>query len=520
MQQTGTKDRILILDGVAGTLNACGRTVVFSYDICASSLEKVYNVAKKPNEMVKNLLASQKCLLKSQESAQLLKEISMDEYKLNELYREFGKKSMDASDFVDPSASEEMQHLLADIKELRSKIDQLKERVVKLEGRETADLLLEREIRAYIQRTGRKAKRYKGDERKIFKAVRHAIDDAVAHGAFASESDWMSFQTVAGGLLDQEMDIKILAAAELGKMMCVAAINVLKEALRFNDPRLTTQIINSLITIGDIRSIPVFYEHLTNPHYRVRIEALLGLSKLADEEEVVSSLLEALKDGHPKVRMTAVTLLGWKKEFDSVLTLIACISDKDENVRTAVISALTHIGDRTALPALADLLGDKSREIRKKAFDAIKELSGKDIAFNLKAKGKKLRQAIEDVKLTFREMSVLRTPSEGLRESTSEVFEVKEPSRELAVEQEETVGRGVAESTSHATKRKRASRKTKKVSKPSTPQKMVLSGGKLKRMVKPQLLSLCRDLNIKCDISETKQQIIAKIRKRQKVKRK
>ncbi len=43
-----------ILNGVAGTLNVCGKAMVFSYDVCASGAEKVWDVAKKvPNAMGK-----------------------------------------------------------------------------------------------------------------------------------------------------------------------------------------------------------------------------------------------------------------------------------------------------------------------------------------------------------------------------------------------------------------------------------------------------------------------------------
>ncbi|MEE9503554.1 MAG: HEAT repeat domain-containing protein [Thermodesulfobacteriota bacterium] len=508
MQQTGTKDRLLILDGMAGTLNACGRTIVFSYDTCTSGLEKMYTIAKKPSDVVKNLLVSQKCLLKSKESAQLIAKISIDEYKLNELYREFGRKSMDASDSDDPSASKEMEHLLADIKQCRSKIDQLKEKVVKLEGQETAALLLEKEIRAYVQRSSKKAKKYKQQgEQEIVEVVRRAIDGAVAHGAFASESDRITFETIAKDLLDQEMDIRILAAAELGKMICVAAIDVLKVALSFNDPRLTTQIINSLITIGDIRAIPIFYEQLTNPHYRVRVEALLGISRLTDEEEVVATLLDALKDGHPEVRVTAVTLLGWRKAFDAVPALIECKNDKDECMKTSLISALTHIGDRAALPALVDLLGDKSRGIKEKALDAIKELSGEEVTFDLKTKGKKLKHAMEELKLKLGKTGISHTSIKNVGRSTSKVSRRKDPSQDISVKQVKKAARGVATSTAPAPKRKRV-------------QRVVVSKEKLTRMVKPQLLSMCGDLNITCDISETKQQIIAKILKGQRVKRK
>jgi len=44
--------------------------------------------------------------------------------------------------------------------------------------------------------------------------------------------------------------------------------------------------------------------------------------------------------------------------------------------------------------------------------------------------------------------------------------------------------------------------------------KVTVSKERLKRMVKPQLISLCKRLNIECDYTDTKDQIIAKILER------
>ena len=55
------------------------------------------------------------------------------------------------------------------------------------------------------------------------------------------------------------------------------------------------------------------------------------------------------------------------------------------------------------------------------------------------------------------------------------------------------------------------SSKTTDVAKPSRPLKLTFSKERLKKMVKPQLISLCKDLNIECDYTDTKDQIIAKI---------
>lgn len=407
MQNSHNKNGSIILKGVAEVFNACGKAVVFSCDVCASGIGKIYGFAKKPPGSTKHLVWSPQGIIRARESIELIKKIEKSEQRLNKLYHELGRKSVHATDPENLSASEEAQSLLAEIKDLRSKIDQLKERVVEQEKRKTADLLLKEELKDYAQRSGQKSRKHRKDEPEICDAVRRAIADTLEHGNFTNGSDRVTFQIVAGDLLDHEMEIKVLAAAELGKMKCEAAVNVLKEALKFDDPRLTMEIIGSLTTIGDYRALPVFFEHLAHPSHRVRKEALTGFCTWAeDKDEVMLSLLEALKDKHPEMRTTAVTLLGWRKGLEAIPALIACTHDRDESVRKAAISALANIGDRSSLPALADLLGDRSHEIREKALVAIREISGEYVAFDLHAKEKKISEEIEGMKYWFQETEV------------------------------------------------------------------------------------------------------------------
>ena len=430
MQNSHNKNGSIILKGVAGVFNACGKAVVFPYDVCASGIGKIYGFAKKPSGSTKHLVWSPQGIIRARESIELIKKIEKSEQRLNQLYHELGRKSVQATDPENLSASEEVQSLLVEIKDLRSKVDQLKERVVEQEKRKTADLLLKEELKDYTQRSSHTSRKHRKDEPEIRDAVRRAIADALEHGTFTNGFDRVTFQIVAGDLLDHEMEIKILAAAELGKMKCEAAVNVLKEALKFDDPRLTMEIIGSLTTIGDYRALPVFFDHLAHSSHRIRKEALTGFCTWAeDKDEVMLSLLEALKDKHPEIRTTAVTLLGWRKGIEALPALIACTHDRDESVRKAAIAALTNIGDRSSLLALADLLGDRSHEIREKALSAIREISGEYVAFDLHARGEELGETIEGMKHWFQKTKV---SSESAEVERKEVPEYTEPARELS----------------------------------------------------------------------------------------
>jgi HEAT repeat protein len=526
MKTKKTWNKFSMLGLVARSLNACGSAVLFSYDTCSSSLEKVYDLSKKTSSASINLFRSPKRIISPQKTTQLIKKIKMCVHNLNNLYRKLGRRVMEATDPDHPFASEEMQSLLAEVKDFKSKVELLKERLVALEGRERANLLLKKELKAYARHSAKTAKRYGKGEPEIQEAVAHAITDAEAQVAFVSESDRITFRTVAGDLLEKDMEIKVLAAVELGRMRCGAAVNVLKEALKYDDPRLTLEIVRSLSAIGDFRALPILFEQVASPNYLVRIEALIGLCTLGSDDEVMLVLLEALKDKHPEVCRTAVTLLGWRKEFDAVSALVECIDNPSEETRKAIISALLAIGDRSALPALIDLLGDKSREVREKALAAIRDLTNEDISFEVETRGRQLTEATERVRERFQETSVSDTPAEVMQAISQRTEPVSESSH---LPSQETEEEEAAEEEGPLQELQKeieipidtveekvileiVSAKIREKSKSSKPQNLKLySEERLKKMIRPQLLSLCKSLNIECDYTDTKAQIISRI---------
>ena len=145
------------------------------------------------------------------------------------------------------------------------------------------------------------AQKAKKTDEQVLKAVSSAIEKAVKKGVFESSADQAIFDKVATDLLDNEMEIKVLAAAELGKMANDAAVPFLMEAIGFDHPDLTSEIINSLISIGAPEAVDLFKGKVNDPKYSVRIGCLRGLYKLADDEDAVPLLTEALRDNHPEV---------------------------------------------------------------------------------------------------------------------------------------------------------------------------------------------------------------------------
>jgi hypothetical protein len=206
------------------------------------------------------------------------------------------------------------------------------------------------------------------------------------------------FSKVAGDFLDSEMEIKCLAAAELGKIGNSAAVPILLEAVKFENLDLTSEVINSLITIGDARAIPLFKQEVVSSKHRVRIGCLRGLYKLADNEDAMPLLIEALRDGHPEVRRTALTFIGWKDYTGAVPSVIQCLRDEEPRVRRAAVSTLANLKDDAAVPHLINVLGDRDIEVRVKALEALKVISGEDISFDIHASRNALVEAINSFK--------------------------------------------------------------------------------------------------------------------------
>jgi hypothetical protein len=312
------------------------------------------------------------------------------------------------------------------------------------------------------------------------------------------------------------MEIKTLAAAELGKMGNRAAVPILIEAARFDNPDLTSEVINSLISIGATEAVALFKEKVNDPKYRVRIGCLRGLFKLAGDDEAIPLLTDALRDEHPEVRRSAATFLGWKDRTDAVPALVQCLSDDDARVRKAAVSALANIKDDSSVPPLLRVLGDKDLEIREKALEAIKLISGEEFAFDVKASGNELNKAINDLRNWWQEkrlgeLDVTETkapeaeaPVEMKAEEQSsepESFapepEIPDPDAEVAflAEASADVGGAPADLGTEAAPAEM---------RPYTEQELM-------KMLKSELLSVCGKLGIACDESLTKAQITERI---------
>jgi hypothetical protein len=243
------------------------------------------------------------------------------------------------------------------------------------------------------------------------------------------------------------MEIKTLAAAELGKLGNEACVPILLAAVGFDNPELTSEIINSLTGIGAHEAVSLFKEKISDTHYRIRIGCLRGLHKLADDEDTIPMLTEALKDSHPEVRRTAATFIGWKDSAEAVPALMQSLRDDDVKVRKAAVSALANIKDEVCIPALIKSLGDKNLEIREKVLETISVISGEEIEFDVHNSGKALKNAVAELRSWWEDRKLGELDADpvvepGTDDETADEIEADAPDEDDSMHEEVIAGTG------------------------------------------------------------------------------
>ncbi|MBF0465235.1 MAG: HEAT repeat domain-containing protein [Nitrospirae bacterium] len=438
---------------VVRMLNASGKAMVKTYDITSSLFMKTANTVKSvtPDATVKTkrffedgfkklsisgewtkdlFISGYKKLIKPGEKKEL--ESKIEEYgeKIKNLYLEIGKKGAS----TEKPEADDVQKLIGEVREFEQEIQRLRSRMTELDDLQREEDFKQTEAKKEVKPPKKKLK-VSGEQ--TVNALKLAIEKALKQGEFDSDSEKAIFGKIANDLLDVEMEIKILAATELGKMGIKAAVAVLLEAVAFDNPYLNVEIINSLINIGAPQALNLCKEMANGANQRLRICSLRGLYKMGSDEEIIPYFLNALKDEHPEVRRSAATFLGWKNIQDSVPGLIQSLQDKDETVRNAAVSALSNIRDTSSVLPLIRALSDDNMEIKQKALETIRVVTNSDVSFNVELVGEELSQAIENLKKWWHE--------ERMRKVDTTVAE-----EAFVTEHESNIGKFTAKTTGSA----------------------------------------------------------------------
>ncbi|MBF0321181.1 MAG: HEAT repeat domain-containing protein, partial [Nitrospirae bacterium] len=425
------------------------------------------------------------------------------EGKIKNLYFEIGKEGASA----DQMESDRVRKMIEDVKEFEKEIKRLQGRILELEEMKREEALRKPESRRET-RPSKKKQKLSGEQ--VDSMVKSSIEKALRHGTFETDSDKAIFNKIANDLLDVEMDVKILAATELGRIGNKASVDVLLEAVKYDNHYLTAEIINSLIGIGDPRAVALCKETASGANHKVRVNSLRGLYKLGKDSEIIPYLVDALRDEHSEVRRTAVTFLGWKDVADAVPGLIQSLQDKDESVRKAAVAALANIKDQAAVLPLMRTLADDSIEIRQKSLEAIKMITGKEAAFNIELTGEALTKAVNELKDWWQKERM-----EGIGEAVTEKYAtVTTTEAEPPVHSHYAEPAPAHEAPAAESYAPEYDSEPEPVHEAQAEPAYEAAGGELlteselKRMSKAGLVSLCESRGIECDDTYTKAELI------------
>ncbi len=157
------------------------------------------------------------------------------------------------------------------------------------------------------------------------------------------------------------------------------AVESLIHALRDEDPRVRIIAVSILGRIGDARAVEPLVGMFRDQFFKVGEEAVSALAAIG--EPAVETVIRALQDMDPIVRYLAVDALKSIGSKRAVEPLIQAQKDGNRDVRSAVAVALGTIGDPRAVDALSQALRDEDKGVRFEAAKALVKVGEPTIPF-------------------------------------------------------------------------------------------------------------------------------------------
>ena len=164
------------------------------------------------------------------------------------------------------------------------------------------------------------------------------------------------------------------------------------------------------------------------------------------------------------------------------------------------MSALAAIRDKSAVLPLIKVLRSKDIELKKKALDAIKMITGEEIVFDLQAGDDDLDKAIDDLVDWWQKT---RLGEAEIDPDDEFVPDADEPESEAEETREtEDIEATVTEEPGESEPADEAPEETEE-----EPESETLTKEELIKKLKPELIAICEDLGIDCDEKLTKAEI-------------
>ncbi len=203
-------------------------------------------------------------------------------------------------------------------------------------------------------------------------------DSPEVRAAAADAAAWFGGRAVPfllGALKSSEGRVRGAAAHALGGIgpEAAEALPALSALLRDDDARIVTEAVEALGKLGNV-SLPVLAQALASDSRLVRRRAVEAIAQVGGDD-AVTILVGGLKVAAPDVRHAAARQLGLLRAVspEAVLALADVLTkDEDGEARYQAIRALERLGGpAAAVPAIAQALGDREYDVRRKAFIAL-----------------------------------------------------------------------------------------------------------------------------------------------------
>ncbi len=139
-------------------------------------------------------------------------------------------------------------------------------------------------------------------------------------------------------------------------------------------------VIAVLLSLGVllIRVDPGTLADLFNPLFPKSFAQIRGQAlQDANQQGSVPELIDALRDPDPRVRLSAVQALGWRRAAEATDAVLQATYDPDVHVREEAAAALGDLGQFQALPRLLTLqAAEDNANVQLAAFEAEDQLTG------------------------------------------------------------------------------------------------------------------------------------------------
>jgi len=215
-------------------------------------------------------------------------------------------------------------------------------------------------------------------------------------------SEIKSFQSVENVIFAMRIIAKVGNVADISTLMPIATnssanpsikklatdaiCSIIKESLltKFNDltPDMRQKLAKILQTLDPKIINDISRDLLSNDNER-RLSALQMLGILKRNPHVKDILAKLLQDRDPKIKATAIALLGRMMGPNDQHMVLMLLGDDDKRVRANTVEALEAMGNPTMIQVLTPYRKDSNNRIRGNVLKALYNLGYKDIEEDL-----------------------------------------------------------------------------------------------------------------------------------------